>query len=277
MMDTESAPQNKQKRKTKPFSKSFPGITLRIFLVLLTGGVIGAVVYFSAVGWVPYLEQRILEPIQNNRDRAQELEATQVALADQLSFLSENLGENQFIQNRDLEAAIAAADEKIDQLEAAVETLTAFGFTQMPALISTLTADQQANQNHISILATAQMEYIRSGSVNELITLNALLSRANQYLLHDNYGLAEDQLIIAQQILQAMVEGQSGSQMAQTLELLGLIEGALEDLPDQVSLASVKLDLAWQLTLGGFEKTPGQTLDGTPSPTLPITVTPTPK
>ena len=266
-MDTESAPPTNKKEKTKTSSKTIPGVFLRILLVLLAGGLIGTVVYFSAAGWVPYLEQRVFEPIRSNRDLAQELEATQIALAEQLSFLSENQGENQFIHNQALESTIAAAERQIDQLEAELETLTAFSYTQIPALLATLTADQQSNQNHISILATAQMEVIRSGSGSDLVTINALLSRANQYLLHDNYGLAKDQLIISQQLLQEMVEGLTGSQLAQALELLALIEGSLMDLPDQPSLASVKLELAWQLTLGGFDTTTDLELKSTPSPT----------
>ena len=73
-----------------------------------------------------------------------------------------------------------------------------------------------------------------------------------------------------------MAQGLTGSQLAQALELLDLIEGAIRDLPDQPSLATVKLELAWQLTLGGFDTTPGQELEGTPSPTPTITPTPTP-
>lgn len=267
-----SAPQAEEK-KSKSSSRSLGGIMLRIFLVLISGGVIGAVVYFSAAGWVPYLEQRIFEPIRVNQDQLQELEATQNALGEQVEDLGENQGENQLIYHQDLEATITAAEGRINQLEAAVATLSASNLTQVPALISTLSAGQQANQDHISALATAQMEYLLARPEDDLLKINALLTRASQYLLHANYGLMEEELLIAQQILLEMAEQGSQSQLAQTLELLTLIEGILEDLPDQPALASAKLELAWQLTLRGFGPNSGP---GTPTPTPTETPTPTP-
>jgi hypothetical protein len=270
---TNSSPEEKKSRFSR---QSLIGIFLRTLLVLIVGAIIGAIVYFSAAGWVPYLEQRIFEPVDHNQEQIQEMAATQQALEKQLDFLLEELQENQVINNQDLETAIASAEDTISEVRMAVETANAHSFTQVPALLATLTAQQQANTNHISALATAQMKYLNNGYESELARIIAHLSRANQYLLHANYGLAEDQLIAAQKIIIEMENVLDNSQLVQALELLSAIEGAISDLPEQPALATGKLDLAWQLALLGFLPSPNQYTTGTPSPTPGEGITPTP-
>lgn len=272
-MDPEKLPGDQKREKANLSSSSILRVTLRILIVTLVGGVIGAVIYFSAVGWVPYLEQRLFEPVENNQDLIQELEATQHALEDQLAFLFQELRENQVINNQDLESAFEAADQKIAEIQSAIETVNSFSLTQVPNQLATLTANQLANENHLSALATAQMGYLQDGYEIELAKIIALLSKANQYLLHANYGFAEDQLIAAQGLLVSLEEHLNSWQRLQALEIASAIEGAIADLPDQPSLASGKVELAWQLALRGFHT---QDLQGTPSPTPKDSTTPTP-
>jgi len=275
-MDEEKKPSENKISKSTSTSRSIPGIVLRIFLVLLVGGVIGAVVYFSAVGWVPYLEQKLFKPIENNQDQIEGLVATQQALESQVAFLLEDLRENQALNNQDLETVFSTAEGEIDQLRGAVETVNAYSLTQVPVILATLTAVQQANEYHISALATAQGEYLRNGFEIEQAKIIALLSRANQFLLHANYGLAEDQLVAALQILLDIDEDLDSWQRIQALELTSAIEGAIEDLPSQPVLAGSKLEIAWQLALLGFRALPTQDLTATPSPTGQESITPTP-
>lgn len=275
-MEPEKKPKEENQNKPTPFSRTIPGVILRIFLVLIVGGVIGAVVYFSAAGWVPYLEQRLFEPIVSNQDQIQGLVATQGALESQVAFLLEDLRENQVINNQDLESVFATAEGGIDQVRGAVETVNAYSLTEVPKILATITADQQANEYHISALATAQGEYLRDGFESEQLMILALLSRANQFMLHANYGLAEDQLLAVQQVLLEMNDDLDSWQLVQALELASLIEGAITDLPDQPTLASGKLEVAWQLALLGFQALPTQAPSATPSPAVEGSVTPTP-
>lgn len=275
-MDEETAPKQGKERKTSRSTRSIPGIILRITLVLLTGAVIGGVVYFSAVGWVPYLEQRIFDPIARNRDLLQEVAATQSALENQLNVLLEDQAKNSLSDAQNLESTITSAEQNIDQLEAEIETISAYSFTQVPALLATLTANQQAFEINLSALATAQMEYLGTGFESEFLRIIVLLSRANQFLLHDNYGLAEDQLAAAQQILLEMEEKLDDWQRVQASDLLNLIESIRADLPGQPALASGKLEHAWQLALLGFQAPTINDLNGTPSPTQGESITPTP-
>jgi len=275
-MESDNIPAGNKENKASLSSKTVLRTALRILIVLFAGGVIGAVVYFSAAGWVPYLEQRIFEPVENNQGQIQEIAATQHELENQLSFLLEELRENQTVNNQDLESAFASAEGKVDEVKAAVETANAYSLTQVPAQLATMAAKQQANENHISALATAQMKNLGNGFESELANIIALLSRANQFILHANYGLAEDQLVAAQQILVELDEGLDSWQRVQALELTSLIEGAIGDLPGQPILASGKLELAWQLALRGFQALPSQDLQGTPSPTPGESFIPTP-
>jgi hypothetical protein len=275
-MDSENTTEEQTKDKSRIISKSFPGVLLRILLVLVVGGVIGAVIYFSTAGWVPYLEQRVFGPINNNQQQIQDMAATQQALEDQLAFLLEEFRENQAISHQDLESAFETAEQQADQVQAAVETVSAFSFTQIPMQLATLAAKQISNGNHISALATAQMGYFRNGFETELARIIAHLSRANQYLLHANYGLAEEQLISARQILGDIEEELDSWQRLQALELTSAIEGAITDLPDDPSLASAKLELAWQMAVLGFQALPNQEVERTPSPTPMESITPTP-
>lgn len=275
-MEPEKTTDNPEKGESRFSRQSIFGIFLRILVVLIVGGVIGAVVYFSAAGWIPYLEQRLFEPGEINQVQIQEMAATQRALENQLAFLLEEFQENQVISNRDLETAIASAENDINEVRTAIETANAYSFTQVPALLSTQAAKQQSNANHISALATAQMKDSGNEFDSELVLIVAHLSRANQFFLHANFGLVEDQLIAAQHILLEMAERPDHWQHVQTLELLNSIEGAMADLPDQPTLAKGKLDTAWQLALLGIQTPPHQDTSGTPSPTPEVILTPTP-
>lgn len=275
-MNTETSPSEEKEIKSAASPRPFPGVLLRILLALVVGCAIGAAIYFSAAGWVPYLDQRLFEPIEKNQVLIQEIAATQDALINQLAMVREDLDENQAHTYQDLEATLASADFQVGDVQAAVETVNAYSLTQVPALLGTITANQQKNESHISALATAQMIYLGNGFENELMKILVLLSRSNQFLLHNNYGLAEDQLVAAQQILLDMEEDLNDWQHLQAFELLSALESAIANLPDQPAVASVQLELAWQLTIRGFQALPSQALQETPTPTPGGTSTPTP-
>ena len=272
----QNPPINQDKnKKTIRTKKTIPGVLLRIFLVLLVGVVVGSVVYFSAVGWVPYLEQSVFEPIDKNQTQLQHIASTQAALESQLTELALRRTEIPASNIEEFADSLMAAKEEIDEVKSDLRILTAYGLTQVPALLETITADQQASEAHISALATAQMADQRYQFETELIRIIAHLSRANQYFLHDNFGLAEDQLLAAGEILGELEGSLDSRQRPQAVELIDLIIGAIEDLPDQPDTAGLKLDLAWQLALQLLETLPDQSEPGPLTPTPEVTPTPT--
>jgi len=273
--DTDLSPDTRQKKNRG--LKPILGAALKMLLVLAAGTLIGAVVYFTAVGWVPYLEQRLFSPIEENKLLIQEISETQQAYQTQLTELIKLGAETQQPADLEIVSALRKAENELNQRISAVETINAYSLTQVPAQLGTLTARQAANESFISALATAQMDYRGNEFESQWMIVIVLLSRANQFLLHDNYGLAEDQLIAAQQLLQEMDQGLDSWQRTQVDELMLSVTGAINDLPDQPELANQKLALAWQITIQVLLTLPDAGQQGTVTPTPGITATPTPK
>ncbi len=284
-MEIDQNPAAKPAKTKKPASKTFPGIVLRLILVLVVGVVVGAVVYFAAVGWVPYLDQRIFQPLDENQGKIQELQGTQQALEHQVSSLLETLSANQSLIDQGVQSTIDSLDqgmiqlaEDIEYMQVAVNNNTYYGGTLYPAILATLSAEQTSNSMNLSALATAQMNSAGIFQEVELLRILDLLSQANQFILHNNYGLAENQLTIAQNKLKILEGNTSANQRVIILEMLNLIEQSSTDLPAQPSLAAEKLQLAWLLGINGFPKPASydQSVTTTPTPNLTPSTTPTP-
>jgi hypothetical protein len=266
----------------KPTSRTVPGVILRIVLVLITGSIIGGVIYFSAVGWIPYFEQRIFRPIDSHQQEIQRLQATQGSLETQVAGLSTAMdtmrSEELQPTQQALTTNLSGLENALDSLETRVDENTYYSATLNPSLLSTAAARQQSLDRNLSALATAQMEDIRKGQEIDLLKVLVLLNRANQFLMDDNFGLAEDTLTTTQEYLLEIGSSPAGLDQ-QLSELLGLINGASADLPYRPEIAADKLELAWQLTLSGLLNPVGRgTITPTPyTPSAPgMTSTPTP-
>ena len=266
----------------KPTSKTVPGVILRILLVVIIGSVIGGAIYFSAVGWIPYLDQRVFQPIDAHQQEIQGLLATQGILETQVADLSAALDGVRSESYQDLQSTQFSIEGSVTVLQDSLETLkdTAdqnayYSSTLLPSLLSTVSAQQESTNLNLSALATVQMDRSLYSREAELLKVLALLSRANQFLLHNNYGSAEDVLKAANDYL-LKISGGSTGQDPLVDELLGLINGASGDLPNQPEIAAGKLDLAWQLVLVGLDEPAAGTSTPTTAPDALLTATPTP-
>jgi hypothetical protein len=268
----------------KPASKTVPGIVLRLILVLIAGCLVGAVIYFAAAGWVPYLDQRVFQPIDTNQAKVLELQATQGALEEQISALQDAL---QTDINKNIPATLTGVEqmlvqlsEEMDALRSAVESNTYYAATLGPARQATVSAQIDLNSKYLSAIATAQMGDSGNREEIELLRILNLLTWAHQYIQHDNYGLAEDQLESARDQLSEMVTRVPPNQRVIVLEMLDLVQESLADLPARPSIAAEKLQLAWQMGVSEFPKEAlfslDQTITPTPSRTPSSTPSPTP-
>ncbi|MGB2954642.1 MAG: hypothetical protein WBB64_01605 [Anaerolineales bacterium] len=266
--------------------KTIGGILLRLMITIIAAVMLGAVIYFSAVGWIPYLDNRIFQPIDDNQAMVQELKETQQALENQILELSETLEFNQSL----LGEGISSYQSTLDDIQGDLKNLNqevvsvqeAFDYrghtiTVYPQMLATFSAKQAANSRHIDALATAQFN---SSSINQdldLLRILELLSRANQYLLHSNFGLAEETLITAKLALLNLQESLPDFQQEVISNMLNLVDQVIVDLPAKPALAAEKLELAWQLGINGLPQLKG---DGNTTPTPYIqpslTSTPTP-
>jgi len=268
----ESSPQE-PKKQSKPASKTIPGVLLRLILVFTVGCLVGAVIYFAASGWVPYLDQRVFQPIDTNQALVQELQATQRALEIQLSSLQATIDG---AQSGDIAAALDQLSEDIIQIQSEVDTNTYYAGTVAPALIATISAGQESNTRYLSALATAQMRDSGNRQEIELFRTLEILTWAHQYILHNNYGLAENELGTARDKLSEMITRVPPKQRVVVLEMLNLVDQCIADLPSKPAVAAEKLQLAWHMGTTDFPSEPLYSQGGTITPTLYITPTSTP-
>lgn len=282
-MDTENKPKLIDAPAKKPFSRSAPGILLRLLLTGIAGTLIGAVVYYTAIGWIPYLDQRVFQPIDNNQAQVEELRRTQQVLETQVSGLLGALASNQVLIDQGIgiyQATLTYLDSELNQvvndtrlMQSSVDNNTKY-MLQYTQSLATFEAKLDSNTSSLSALATAQMS--NSGIKDDLIIVKILesFSRTGQFLLHDNYGLAEDELKSARETLLSLQNNLSGDQLAYLVGILDLVDQMISDLPTQPTLAANKLQIAWQLAFSGLP----QTQSGTITPTLYLTpsITPTP-
>jgi len=270
-------PQNKPKI-------SVGGILLRLMVTIIAAVILGAVIYFSVVGLIPYLDNRVFQPIDNNQTMVQELKENQKALEDQILELSETLEFNQTL----LGEGISAYQSTLDEMQQNIQTLhhdvisvqedfdfRGYTITVYPQMMATLSAKQISNSRNLDALATAQFN---SSSINhdlDLLRILELLSRANQFLLHSNFGQAEEALLAARLDLLNLQESLPYYQRELISNILNLVDQVIADLPAKPALAAEKLELAWQLGINGLPQLDGEGYSGTITPTPYIQISPT--
>lgn len=264
--------------------KSIGGILLRLMITIIAAVLLGTVIYFSAVGWIPYLDNRIFQPIDANQLMVQELKKTQQSLENQILALSETLEYNQTMLDEGINAYQSTLDDlghdlhnllnEVISVQATFE-LSSHTITVYPQMFATLTSKQEANARHIDALATAQFSSTDILQEIELLKILELLSRANQFMLHSNFGQGEETLKTAKLNLIKLQENLPQLQREVISNILMLVDQAIVDLPTKPALASKKLELAWQLGISGLHQLDGEGATGTTTPTPYIQTSPT--
>ena len=286
-MNSETPPSPQVENPQKASKKSIAGILLRLLFTVIAAVLLGAAIYFSAIGWIPYLDKRIFQPIDNNITQLQELEDTQAVIEEQIASLQATLDTSQSAQQEGTsryQATLEALEQDIQQIKGNTDNLfTSVSdntrmATQIQLQMATLTAQQSANDRHFSALATAQINIIGIYEEINLLKVLDLLSRANQFLLHSNYGQAEEILQSAIIELTELQERLPGFQQDLISNILDLVEQTIIDLPAKPTLAAEKLELAWQLGITGLPQLGYGEYAGTvtPTPYLNPDLTPTP-
>jgi hypothetical protein len=251
---------------------SIPGIALRLILALITGIIIGTTIYFTAAGWIPYLDQRVFDPIKNSQSDIQALQATQQSLENQI----------QILQNSDLshQATLEYMESGLRQnsdyitLLATVEMSAQF-VVEHNQLLATLEVKLGSTNRNLSALATAQIKSSELQQDLSLLKVLDLLTLTNQYLVHANFGQAENQLLLVKTELESLYIKSPAFQQTFLHDLLNLVDETIEDLPENFPLAENKVELAIQMALQGFPDH-DQNLTLTATPYLTPTRTPTP-
>jgi uncharacterized coiled-coil protein SlyX len=247
----------------------FLSFLLRIVVVIVLGIGLGAGVFYGT----QKLYRDFIATAQENRQRLDRLE-NDLALSDdkfatQMDHLDERLV--------DLEGRLAVQAEALASLDARVERLRSVqdehedevtelallpdDVTQVEVSILELTQKVEAIESELRALGIPahQLQYQL-----QLVRTMSLLTRARVSLIHDNLGLASEDISAAAALLQAMIE-QGTPEEIETLEsILKRLELALDDVRDSPVIAADELEIAWKLLIEATEYSPMPTPAVTP-------------
>jgi predicted RNase H-like nuclease (RuvC/YqgF family) len=216
--------------------------------------VIGLGLYYG----LPLLYQKYVVPVEQNTAGVTELQSRQEQAEQELSDLKTQLGTIESVQNQH--------DRLLNELEGRVDEIQ----TEIAARTESLEALEriQSEIQEQNEVASAELER----QVNLLKSME-LLSRARLFMYQSNFGLAEQDVQIARDVL-ITVQRDAPEELAEDLETVLLhIDLALSNLPNFPVAASDDLDIAWQILLTGSAPTP-TSITGTPSPTGTLSATP---
>ncbi|HSO11184.1 MAG TPA: helix-hairpin-helix domain-containing protein [Anaerolineales bacterium] len=218
---------------------------LRLILIVLVIGGIGAVIYYG----VPFVNEKFVAPVEQNAVRVGELEKEVESLQAQLIEINSH---------------IDGIEQSMEAHTASLETLT-----EMQTAL-----EAQLENNNDRALIELKHEVMITRVLD-------MLARARLYLAQSNFGLAKEDVQSARDLL---AELQSASDDEALSRAITRLDMALGNLPEFPVVASGDLEIAWQIMMTGESATsaiPGSTpttMTVTPESTLapPATVTATP-
>lgn len=269
----------------------------KLIIAILFGLLIGGALYI--VG--SYVYQQAIVPSQNNavalqtiqdisseqwqqlkeknsqlEERINTLEISQTDQTNQIDELQTALTQNQ----TNLETLLEDQDDLQEQVTDIEETLSQISKDQKTLKEDQKTLEQQLvetdqNEDQADALKPIQIEL-------KLLKVMQQLNRSRLLLYQNNYGLAAEELALANQALEEMKTLTNEEQLDSVLLWQARLELIDSHLPEQPDLADEDLEILWQLMTEGFpQETPvedtsveeGQSLQ---EETAQGTATPTP-
>jgi hypothetical protein len=243
--------------------RRFFDFLMRLLALAIILAVIGLGLYYG----LPLLYQKYIVPVEQNTAGVTELHSRQEQAEQELADLQTKLGTIESVQNQH-DRLLTELDGRVDEIRTEISART----ESLEALERIQAEIQEQNE-----AASAELER----QVNLLKSME-LLSRARLFMYQSNFGLAEQDVQIARQVL-VTVQRDAPDELAENLETVLLhLDLALSNLPNFPVAASDDLDIAWQILLTGSAATPTAgagtpTPAGTLSATPNTTVTPTPR
>lgn len=226
-------------------------LLVRLVAAVLLGFGLGVGIYFGA----PAMWRAAMEPIEANTARLDQLESE----LEGLRAAQDNADRSSSAQLAAMEGKAAANGERLSELESQLIELEGSLSEQerQARSVDELAGELEALADELRDLerrldALEEAEQIPDAAVDlgrELQQLRAmeLIARARFEILSDNYGLARENVALAQAGLQALMEGAAASDLEalQSVdERLDLAQRSLDENPD---LAANDLELAWRL------------------------------
>ncbi len=284
------------------FLKAF----VRLILILLVALVIGAVIYFG----VPQLYSTYVQPVQENTRAISDIQARQDLDKEQvngrLEVLQERLDSLE-VQNDEakqvissLQAELQASLAELESLQAAQEdtladtagqvadleaALKAVGSSidRLDAALADIAESAETNQEDLALLSEA---FSATGNpINtlrrelQLVKAMELITRSRVSLGQSNFGLVEQDIQLARDLLVDLQPLVFDYQQEAVLAIVSRLELALDNLPDDPDLVDADLESAWELLVAGLPAeapVEGESLDAGVASTPAPEATPTP-
>jgi hypothetical protein len=210
--------------------------------------------------------QRSLD-IENLDEMQSGMQALQTTLEDQADVLEridalEISLETVLEQQAEMSQQVSDSQDQIDELQATTEAM----------------ADQSEEIDPAELLREVRMLHVLE-----------LLDRGRLYLLQNNLGLAEEDVLTARDILAVIQETANTDQQPNLEDWIGRLESIADSLPASPRLASIDLETVWNLmisessqawsagTLTPLNLSTEATPEASETPELTPTATPTPK
>jgi cell division protein FtsB len=230
---------------------------LRLILIVLVIGGIGAAIYYGA----PFINERFVAPVEQNSARVTELETEVETLRTQVTEINSQLTEVN-TQLSEVSDQLTDANTRVAEIEQSVDAHTA-SLAKLEQMQSAL-ENQLQESNDRNLLALKR----------EVMITRVLdtLARARLYLAQSNFGLAKEDVQSARDLLDELLANSQDEVLSQALTRLDL---ALGNLPDFPVVASGDLDIAWQILMTG-KAHPTMTPEPASTPLPNATSTPTP-
>jgi hypothetical protein len=211
----------------------------RLLAIALVIGGIGAGLYYG----LPFINQKVIVPIEQNRMRIGQVEAEIEALQTQLN----------------------ETNSRVDALENSIEAHTA-SLTKLDEIQATLESEIQTSKNETLLQLKREVMFTRALD---------MLGRARLYLAQSNFGLAREDVKSARELLGTLQAENDDKLFDRAVERLDMVLGNLPAFP---VVAAGDLEIAWQILVSGqapATATPEPTVTSTPAVESTLDVTPT--
>ncbi len=255
----------------------FLQVLLRLILIILIGILIGAGLYFG----FKYVYNQVVTPIQQNQAEIQSLNARVNQQWDLLNEKNIDLEERltQIENDQDLlNNQVSEILTKIDQNEADLEAFD-LKFNDLVEKTDNLERGiqdlakqdeefQNLNEEIQTSLENMDVDNKVKPLQQEIAIFKILLqiNRSRLFLVQDNLGLAEQELLIADEMFESLSEisPENEEEIASWNARLNL---AINHLPNNPALANDDLEILWTMMSNGFteadELTESESLDET--------------
>ena len=232
---------------------SFIRALFRLIALALVIGGIGALLYYG----LPFINQKVIVPIQENRSQINKLATEVNTLQTQLA-----------VEVDTLQTRLDETNSRVDVVEKSIEAQTA-SLTKLDEIQAKL--ENEIQSSHDEVLLQLKREVMLARALD-------MLGRARLYLAQSNFGLARADVKSARDLLSALHAETNDKVLDLAIARLDL---ALGNLPAFPVVAAGDLEIAWQILMSGevpVTTTPESTVTSTSTvePTLEVTPTVTP-